>query len=674
MYIPFENTIAITVTDYISSGFSFETYKSDKKRGYLKTIRRGCNEREALIDFCSITKPDRRASIMELLGDPKPSTPDSFAQMIAADGEAKQYFDDYAYDYNGKSTSLPDEAKTQYCNEAAILNTLRQMIHKMKVARARNSKRVTNEVLWRENVERITGADTMRLWMHKLPENPRALERKYKAYVATGYYSLIHKGFGNGNADRLTEDGKMWLVARYASPIEKLTVKQLFTEYNAKAAGRGWTTLSTEATIHRYLHLPEVEPLWYGMRYGELKAKEKFDRQHRTLLPTMRDSIWYSDGTKLNYYYLDDNGKVATCNVYEVIDAYSECLLGYHISKSEDFEAQYMAYRMSLKFAGERPYEIRYDNQGGHKKLENGGFLQKLAHLAINTMPYNGKSKTIESAFGRFQADYLHKEWYFTGQNITTKKEESKANMEFILANKANLPTLDDIKKRYKQRRDEWNAAPHFDTGKPRIEMYRTSENPKATKVEWFDMIDLFGIMTADPSTYRAGGIEIQVKKLKYAYEVLDGNGQPDREFLENNVGRKFYVKYDPNDMGVVSLYVKDHAGMRFVTLAGKYLNIHRGKQEQQEGEAAFIKQQELANKDGRLKRQQRIEQLMEAEGVHPAQHGLNMPKVKGIARNSSLEKFKSVKRKKEPVEVEEIGEWMKAESTMDTLTVRERY
>jgi hypothetical protein len=619
-----------------------------------------------LIDFNSIKKADRRAAIVKKLGEPDRAHKTPYIKEILPDQEAVEYFNAYRYD---EDKALPDVAKEQYANEAAILNTIKNVMTRQMTARARNGKRKKMYEFWNEAVAWISDDDTSREWPHSLPTNPRVLERKFKSYLSDGYYTLIHKGYGNGNADKLVQDAKSWLVARFASPVDRVTTKQLFENYNEIAASRGWAKLATETTIHQYLHLPETEPLWYAMRYGELKAKEKFTRQHRTLLPTMRDSIWYSDGTKLNYYYLDENSKIATCNVYEVIDAYSECLLGYHISKSEDFEAQYLSYRMALQFAGERPYEIRYDNQGGHKKLENGGFLQKMAHLAISTMPYNGKSKTIESAFGRFQAEFLHREWYFTGQNITTKKDESKANMEFILANKANLPTLEDVKARYKQRRDEWNAAKHFDTGRPRIEMYRESVNPKAVKMEWFDMIELFGILTDAPNTYRAGGIEIQVKKIKYAYEVLNSDGQPDHDFLQSNVGRKFYVKYDPNDMSVVSLYIKEHSGLRFVTLAGKYLDIHRGKQEQADGEATFIKQQELINKERRMSRQEKVETMMEAEGLHPAQHGLTMPNVKGVTK-----KVRVKKEARKIEEVEEIGEYLKVESNVDLMDILNRY
>jgi hypothetical protein len=215
---------------------------------------------------------------------------------------------------------------------------------------------------------------------------------------------------------------------------------------------------------------------------------------------------------------------------------------------------------MAMYFSGHKPYEIRFDNQGGHKKLQAGTFFKGLARLAINTQPYNGRSKTIESVFGRFQANYLHKDWFFTGQNITAKKDESKANREFILANKEQLLTLNEVIKIYEKRREEWNNSAHYDTGKKRIDMYRESENPRSPKVEFYDMISMFGVITEKPIKYYSNGITLEVKKVKYHYEVLNIKGQPDFDFLRNNVDRKFHIGYDPEDMTTVSLYEKTPA------------------------------------------------------------------------------------------------------------------
>jgi hypothetical protein len=368
----------------------------------------------------------------------------------------------------------------------------------------------------------------------------------------------------------------------------------------------------------------------------------------------MRDALWYGDGTKLNYFYLDETGNIATCNVYEVIDVYSECLLGYHISKSEDYESQYYSYKMAMQFSGHKPYEIRFDNQGGHKKLQSGTFFKNLARLAITTQPYNGRSKTIESIFGRFQSDFLHKDWYFTGMNIQAKKLESKVNKEFLSANKKELPTLSEVKKIYEKRRNEWNNSPHPKTGKKRIDMYNESDNPRAHKIELVDMIFMFGIINQEAIKYRSNGITLTVKNVKYHYEVLTALGQPDFDFLINNVDREFHIGYDPEDMTTVSLYEKTPSGdYRFVTIAQKYIHVHRDKQSQDELDSAFIAAMDKKNKALRVSMQENIENILERHTMHPSQHGLKMPELKGI----NAKKIKSTDLT--------VGKMMKEESEL---------
>ena len=137
----------------------------------------------------------------------------------------------------------------------------------------------------------------------------------------------------------------------------------------------------------------------------------------------MANSRWEGDGTKLNLYYKDDKGKMCTISVYEVMDVATEVFLGYDIAPTEKFDSQYRAYRMAVEFAKVKPYEIVTDNQGSQRTSLAQAFFAKIAVVAKPTMPYNGQSKSIESAFGRFQQQVLHKLWNFTGQNITAKKD-----------------------------------------------------------------------------------------------------------------------------------------------------------------------------------------------------------------------------------------------------------
>ena len=166
--------------------------------------------------------------------------------------------------------------------------------------------------------------------------------------------------------------------------------------------------------------------------------------------------------------------------------------------------------------------------------------------------------------------------------------------------------------------------------------MYRKSMNEKSKKITAQDMFSLFGILdNKDSCKYTTDDLKKTIKGQKYTWEVLTADGQPDLDFLRKNVGRDFFVEYDPTDMSVVALYVKDASGeLRFVTLAKKYIEIHRAKQEQDELDSKFLKRMELQNKEQRLEMSEEGELLMEKYGMHPAQHGLNMPKLRGVKQN----------------------------------------
>lgn len=611
----------------------------------------------ALIMYSSL--PDRfRARFEAIHGNPEQILEQQKMEkkVLKIDKDARDFYMSHILP-NGKT--LVDTKVEEYTINASVLGLVLTALNE-RMAKVQALGGGIPKDLWHKALD--LSESYRKDYNHTLPNTLRGFRDKMNAYKRDSYVALISGKDGNENTLKITDEAGDQIIALKRSKVPVYTNSQLFAKYNEIAKEKGWKPLKSISSLVSFLERPEVKRRWYDAVHGELAAHQKYTRKHKTALPSFRDSLWYADGTKLNLFYkdYDENGKlqVRTTQVYEVMDAFSETFLGHFISDRENFNAQYNAFRMAIQTAGHRPYEIVVDNQGGHKKDEAKDLFEHICHVFRFTAPYSGQSKTIESAFGRFQAEILHQDWRFTGQNITTKKATSRPNMEFIEANKENLYTLEELKIAYAKAREAWNNAKHPATGIARMEMYQNSVNPETTAVDQLDMIEMFWLTTPKPSTFTASGITIEINKKKYAYEVLGTDKMPDLEFRKKHTFRQFYVMYDPLDMTQVRLYTKETNGMRYVATAEPYVKIHRNLQEQKPGEMAFIRQMDIANKQERIDLQLEAAELEMAHGVAPEQFGLNRPKMRGISLVSTeaLMETSVKKTKAKQAEIIDVG------------------
>ena len=651
----------LTRSDDGEAVMSKDIYDHLIKRKQVNVLQRACRCKKALVEYRSL--PERfRTRFEAKYGDPE-KTMKQDEMPLAHDAEAQKFYHDHLLP-NGEH--LPEEKQAEYTTNARVLNALLDMLNTQKaMRRARNNN---TPVIWSSI---FRAAENLReAYGHTLPQSEARLRDKLRQYTKEGYACLVSGKFCNSNTLKITKAAGRQIVALRRCRVPVYTTHQLFDEFNRIAERRGWKPLNSLASLTQYLERPEVKPLWYDAVYGELAAKQLFARRNKTEMPTMRDSLWYGDGTKLNLYYKAvEGGKtvVRTVQVYEVIDAYSETLLGYSVSASENFDAQFAAFRMAIETSGHKPYEIVTDNQGGQRSKVAQKFFANICRVNRPTAPYNGPSKSIDSVFGRFQKQVLHADWRFTGGNISSK-EAWKINREFLEANKASLYTYEEMLAAYAAAREQWNAMPHYRTGIAHEEMYRVSVNPMADRVTELDMIDLFYLTTERPSVFTADGITIQWRKREYTFEPLTTDGRPDYEWRREHTGREFYVRFDPQKMDRALLYSSTPLGLRYETVAYPYLAIRRNIQEQRDGDMDLIRWNDEANKRERVRRQIEAHALEMEYGVAPEQHGLRTPALKGITEREyeRLADTVVVVPAEATAEPLAVGEYTKAVSNMD--------
>ena len=613
--------------DAVMSGAAYKSLsRPDRRR--INILRPGKGMASyALIEWASI--PERfKQKYIDKYGDPERIIMEK-EQELKYDTEAEEYFADKAKEEIG--FELKSEKIKEYSMNASVLNRLIERIQTQKLNR--NKCGNSTPIAWDGIV-----AESERLreqYGHTLPKSAARLQDKIRQYKKEGYKCLISGKLCNTNTVKITEEAGERLIALKSSFTPRYTNRQIWEQFNKEAQGKGWKQLKYSSSVTQFLERADVKWRGYDAVFGEHAAKQKYSRQNVTVMPTRRDSLWYGDGTKLNLYYkahTKDGYKLATLWVFEVIDAYSECLLGYDISTTEDFESMFRAYRRAIETAGHLPVELAFDGQGGTRRGEAQEWMGKIARYSHWVAPHNPQSKTIESIFGRFQSQVLYKHFNYTGGNITDKSEKSRPNLEFIQANIDKLPTYEELCGMYAEARQEWNCMRHPKQDRPRIELYESSVNEESTAVTDAMMRNLFWITSQKPVQFTARGLQITINKKQYIYDVYGKDGYPDMKFRRDHTGRSFYVQYDPEDMDTVRLCTLDeNYGYQFVAEARPYMTFHRAMQDQKEGERSLIFKLIDQTKLERVRRYIDNQELRMRQGVAPEQHGFAAPKLQGM-------------------------------------------
>lgn len=631
----FGKTICVTFNELVDSGIMSKcNFDKHVREGKFRVLRKGGNGRKALVAYDSLPDAIRVAYDAQY--------PDSknYLQKQLSPMDERLKSDSKAVDFYKRHTPKIDaERQAEYVLNAKVLNAMVAQETGMTALHGKNG--FIHKRLVRDTV--VALCEKMRArYRHTLPKSEPRLLEKYNDYKQRGYEALVNKNGGNRSACKIgPREGRLLLKLK-RSKFPVYTDMQIFEEYNRQAELKGWKTIESPQTVINYLYKTAVKLWWYAAVYGEIAFKNEFMPQFDTRLPDMPNTLWYGDGTKLNLYYKDYDKKqkrmvARTIDVYEVMDACTEMFLGYSFGV-ENFATQYDAYRMALETWKVKPYEIVTDNQGGHKKPEAQAFFKRICHLHKTTMPHNGQSKTIESAFGRFQMQVLHKLYNYTGQNVTAVKQSSHANVDLIMANIAQLPTLEEMKKQYIQCREEWNTMEHptSETGMTRMEMYATLSSPNAEPLDDYEVRELFKLFSKNSVKYGKQGFVFELNKREYRYMVYDEDGLVDMNFHLEHVGVDFHYRYDPQDMNSVELWEKDASGgLKYAAIATPKVSVCRATADRSPEESERLFAQIHANKRALVGHYIASEELLLDDCMGEAYVRLRMPRPVGVSEKS---------------------------------------
>jgi len=543
---------------------TYNNYQNLCKRGKLVRTKEGRGPgNEPFVSFHDLPVHqgiDFKKLCIEGLGEPKEVlVRNKLENYIVPDVQSIRFFAEHRKP-NGRP--LSDEDQREKATSAMILNGIRMLFNDPKLKR--NAFGAKTSKIWDEVSIAVNGINTNK-WIFSLPGNPRRLKAKYEDYLKNGYEVFLHKGEGQKNAQIIKEEIADFILAKYCLPI-KMSIPEVLYAYDVEAEKRNWKSL-TEAAIYNWLYQPERERIWTLARHGlsayNKKYKHTITRDRSDWFP---NAYWAIDGTKLDWiHYWDDssNKMGAKLKIDVMFDVYSEKIIGWDLSFTESHIEHFKAIKMAVNEAQCRPYYLTYDHQGGHK-------MDRMQSLYDSLMAVDGQgthhpnkarnhSNPSEQLFARFQQQVITKFWFSDGQGVTVKRDDNKMNTDFILENKANLKTVEELQKAWLAAVNLWNCKqhPHFEMS--RNEVYQ-HEMPMKEPLTLWDIMDKMWIEeTKRLVTYKGSGINVNISGVDYEFEVYNSKGEVDSDFRYKNIGNKFKVRYDPDFLdGYVQLYIKD--------------------------------------------------------------------------------------------------------------------
>ncbi len=515
-------------------------YKKLTVRKKINVVRRACYGSPALVEYDSL--PARYREAWEARhGDPHARRKFApFAERLHEDADAYNVFTAYTYDGERK---LPDEAIVSYCNDAMILNAVRETLEVMTAAR--RSARLSMAGRWEKMLELVDGirAD----YPNNLPKTAITLKRKYQRYLAEGYTALIHAGFGNRNRVKVKDQVDQAVLLDILSHGNQLPATVAAETYNLWAGSHQAPTI-TPRTVLNYMaeHAVEID----DSRRGSKAWADEFDPVVRRRRPTAPLLLVNSDDNDLDLYFKNGRDNYYRFKLYVVLDAHCDYILGYAFGDQVTNELIREAYRNAMRHIRELTggYYLWHQTVADRWGLKSDNLLGFFESLATFTPPTAGlaRAKVIERSFGTEWHNALKHYNNYAGHNITARE---KHNSDFAQANLKRRPSVEEAPALIARFIASMRAAEWKNTGRSReqvwLDGFRAMEAGRAKRITEEVYLQRFGRRHAYENTVRNTGITVTIDEMRRTYDVPE-------EVYRQAIGRRVRVIYDPADLSRV--------------------------------------------------------------------------------------------------------------------------
>lgn len=430
----------------------------------------------------------------------------------------------------------------------------------------------------------MTILDNKKLTGIKKVTNYISFTRKLQAFEESGLSSLISGKHGNKNSVKLDDIQKTALRTIYEDH-RKFPFSTIHNKYIELASKNGWPKVTFE-TVRSYLMRNDVQYIAQYSRNGEAHWRNTMEPILKRKGAKRPNDMWVIDGSPWELFYKEYDENKKRWNMrkriygFPVVDVHSWKIIAFANGTTETEDLVFASLKNAYKNTGVLPRVLQTDNSAAVKSNSMQEWFKGIPTFYIPATPRLARVKIIEPMFGFFNIQILKEYHNFSGCGVKAKKADSHVHEEWLLQHPEYIPEKEEVLQQIAQAVERWNNHKMGDGLSPN-QKYTAIQNSDVYKLDFNDEINYFWKYKMSKKgerqlyQYKNDGLKIQHNKIKYFYHVYDASGQIDREFWSNYINDKFNVKFDFEDLGIISLY-KDG---KFVALA----------QEQKEGNMCVI-------------------------------------------------------------------------------------
>lgn len=349
-----------------------------------------------------------------------------------------------------------------------------------------------------------------------------------------------------------------YCVELYSLPA-KLTYEQVWENLNAERQKNGLEEIKTVTTVKNAIreYLPAIVPKRYGDSYyrNTINKKGKFKR------PSFALERVELDATKLYFSYFDsEDKKPRLLFVTIALDVYSNCILAWNFSRSENSTGYINTLRNAFSERRVLPKLLIFDQFPGHNSSEIKSMFEYMRSLGVKVhieRSANPRVKgTVESAFN--QVCILAKQYpKFGGLNITTNGKDARVSPEEANRLRKQPMTKEEVEEIVSLLIQDFNMRCKKGRSISRKDTFLQSERLNQINLTEQDRIKLF--FESREAKIRNGQIIFYRNYDKIPYDL------PSVDYHHKLMDATVRIRYNPHEVGDDTIHVYDLATDEFM-------------------------------------------------------------------------------------------------------------